>query len=303
VRRCRYWRAAAVNRRRSSANASRVGAPARGPAQRPLTPFQLEDVPDRLLGTCPDKLELSLGRLGVRVGEQVGNPLEVVLQRAPQPSDSATRLADRVGRPDDGRHRDGHPRAKGGLPAARDSDRLRPLRGADIEHERDGDATWLLSGPSLTRNTMPAASERTSSSATRAVEGRSSWSRTRPRKTPAKTPRVRASETLTAESASPSSATSGTSTARPLRAACAATRRAFPRRSSSLPGAGRRGWAVTAGAQTATACGQSLVATTATTAERRQPRPGRRPLGSAAEPPRSAGQDRPRRCLQSGVDR
>jgi hypothetical protein len=75
-------------------------------------------------------------------------------------------------------------------------------------------ATWLLSGPSLTRKTRPAASERMSNSTTRAVEGRSSWTRLRPRKTPAKTPRVRASETLTAESASPSIATSGTSTAK-----------------------------------------------------------------------------------------
>jgi hypothetical protein len=38
------------------------------------------------------------------------------VQPAPQPGAAATRLAERVGGPDERRNRDGHPRAEGGLP-------------------------------------------------------------------------------------------------------------------------------------------------------------------------------------------
>ena len=80
-------------------------------------------------------------------------------------------------------------------------------------------ATWLFTGPCGDRSSSPAPSESTSSSATSAVEGRSSCSMPSPRKTPAKTPIVRGTETLKAAKGSPLMATSGTSTANSGRSA------------------------------------------------------------------------------------
>ena len=143
-----------------------------------------------------------------------GDPPDVLEQPAPQTRDSAARLRNWVRRPEQRGHRKCDRSTERRLPDARDPDRFAFVAAPTYNMNIAVIAIWLLTGPPDTRSARPAASETASSSATRRVSGSEISSRPSPSRTPAKTPTVRVTEMFNAENGSPSSATSGTSTAK-----------------------------------------------------------------------------------------